>query len=95
MNRKEYLLVCLAEEACEVGQAATKCLRFTPEHTYGGYLDSNLERLDVELNQLITIVKMLEKELGHTFKMQHEDKKEHATENYIKISTEMGVINDL
>ena len=52
MNNEQYLLICLAEEAAEVAQAAAKCLRFgmvmrNPENRV-----SNIDHLILELNQL-------------------------------------------
>jgi NTP pyrophosphatase (non-canonical NTP hydrolase) len=60
MNFKEYLFVCLAEELSESAQEAAKCLRFTPEHTpVGIYPTSNVERLQVELAQVVAVSELL------------------------------------
>lgn len=37
MNKQEYLLQCLAEEASEVVQAVSKCLRFGLNNEWPGY----------------------------------------------------------
>jgi NTP pyrophosphatase (non-canonical NTP hydrolase) len=94
MNKKEYLLICLAEEASEVAQAASKCLRFTTDHMYGGYTDTNIERLNNEVSDLFTILHMLEEELKMEFDKDVSKLKMAATAKYMKISNEMGVLNE-
>jgi NTP pyrophosphatase (non-canonical NTP hydrolase) len=94
MNKKEYLFLCLAEEAAEVAQAASKCIRFTPEHTYGGYAETNLERLDIEVTDLLTILHMLEEELKMEFNKKPGKSKRFATEKYLAISKGMGTLNE-
>jgi len=55
---KEELLIVLIEEAGEVIQAATKCLRFTWDENYPSY-GINHEILAAEIGDLIGIVKSL------------------------------------
>lgn len=63
MNKREMLLMLLAEEAAEIAQAASKCLRFTPEHRKDGEgTPSNLENLQTELNDLNAIIFSLKSE---------------------------------
>jgi len=49
MNRQEYLLTLLAEEADEVGQMASKCMRFGLDEIREGMTKTNRERLDEEI----------------------------------------------
>ncbi len=56
MNRKEYLLTCLAEEASEIVKAVTKTLRFGESSVYNNV--TNKKRLEEEIIDFITIVSM-------------------------------------
>lgn len=59
MNKQEYLLTCLAEECAEVAQRCTKALRFGINECQPGQELSNEERLNIELNDLFTICRLL------------------------------------
>ena len=59
MNRTEHLLVCLAEECAEVGQAAAKALRFGLDDGYPCTDRTNEGDLLNELNDLFAVVEML------------------------------------
>lgn len=58
MNKQEYLLTCLSEEAGEVIQAVSKALRFGLTDKYGG--KTNLTRLSEEVGDFIAILTMLD-----------------------------------
>lgn len=90
MNNRDYLLVLVMEEASEIGQAASKCLRFTPEHAY--YESSNLGMLRTELRDLVTVLSLLEKELDTKFDMTVCEGKLKRIEKYMNISREMGTL---
>lgn len=60
MNRIEHLLTCLAEEAAEVAQAATKALRFGLDDGYPGSGRTNAQDIAKELNDLIAVAELLE-----------------------------------
>ena len=60
MNRTEYLLTCLAEEAVEVAQRATKAKRFACDEVQPGQEMSNTQRIRQELSDLIAVAEMLE-----------------------------------
>ncbi len=62
MTRTEYLLTCLAEEAAEVTQEASKCLRFGATEVYAPIGFSNAERLRREINDLCAIIYLLQSE---------------------------------
>ena len=63
MNAAEHLLTCLAEECGEVSHETCKALRFGPDDR--SPLDpagpTNRERLVQELNEIMAIVRLLEK----------------------------------
>ena len=61
MNKTEYLLTCLIEEAAEVQQAATKCLRFGMADQWPAENSPlNKEKLIYELLDLITVIEMID-----------------------------------
>ena len=62
MNMTEYLLTCLGEELAEVQQETSKCLRFTPNHKPTAYQTTNLERLQLEVADVVAIGSMLAEE---------------------------------
>ena len=57
MNREQYLLLLLMEEAAEVSQAASKCIRFTGAHNHQGV--SNIDKLSSEIVDFIAVLEML------------------------------------
>lgn len=59
MNRKEHLLVCLAEECAEVAQRVSKALRFSLSEIQPGQDLTNEERINQEFHDLIAVVEML------------------------------------
>ena len=60
MNRLEELLVILQEEAAEVSQCASKCIRFGMNVTHKEM--SNRARLEEELGDFLAIVKLISEE---------------------------------
>ena len=65
LNIEQHLLTVLQEEACEVGQAAAKCIRFTTDHTHPDYQFSNMENMVIEYAQLrATFDTLLENKFG-------------------------------
>lgn len=60
MNRTEYLLVCLMEEAAEIQQIASKCLRFGLDNYHPDRPETdNLDELQRELTDFDAIRFML------------------------------------
>jgi NTP pyrophosphatase (non-canonical NTP hydrolase) len=90
MNNKEYLLALLTEECCEVAQAANKCIRFTTEHAH--YATSNLERLQVELIDLFSVLELLEEELKIVFEKAPSESKIFRIKAFMEISRKMGTL---
>ncbi len=58
MNEREYLLTCLAEEAAEVAQAASKVIRFGPDER-NNKPRTAAEHLAYEISEMIEVAKML------------------------------------
>ena len=92
LNVEQYLLTTLAEEASEVAQEASKCIRFTCTHTNPVTKTINIDKLEIELRDLMTIVHMLEKHLGIMFNKEPSMKKEDTVLHYMNISTKLGVL---
>lgn len=94
MNRADYLLVVAAEEAAEVAQAATKCLRFGPVQPYPEKGFTNATHLLLEFTQLWAVIQMLHDEgvLPHLILEQHRkliDDKKASVEKYFKEHQEL------
>ena len=90
MTNEQHLLTILAEECAEVGQRATKAIRFGLEDPNGAQpgFPSNKERLLEELNDLLAVVDLL-------FEDNYIDKdkqklKQQKIEKYTKLSKELG-----
>lgn len=56
---KNYLLTCLAEECCELAQAATKAIRFGITDVNPSTGDTNLEAMHKEYCDVVAILRML------------------------------------
>lgn len=59
MNRTEHLLVCLAEECAEVGQAVSKALRFGLTDGYPETDRTNATDIAFEVSDLFAVIEML------------------------------------
>ena len=57
MNKEQFLLAQLAQEAAEIAKAATKCMMFGPYNTNPDTGVENVERLREELDDLSGTVK--------------------------------------
>ena len=60
---QKHLLVLFMEECCELAQATSKCLRFSPEHCQGVTMESNGDSAYDEALDLVSIAILL-KESG-------------------------------
>ncbi len=81
MSERDYLLTCLAEECAEISEQCSKVavrvsklLRFSPEEIQPGQLLTNLERLQVELADVLAVAEVLESE-GFISRAQIDQKK--------------------
>lgn len=97
MNKEQYLLVCLMEELSEAAQEASKCIRFTLDHTYELYDKSNKQKLKEELADVNAILKLLASECNIQLHCENRDRvkdKIARTMMRYELSKEMGVVND-
>jgi len=88
MTREQYLLTCLAEEAVEVAQRATKAARFGLDEVQPGQGLNNRRRLEGELEDLLGVMRMLN--LNPNPQMFR--KKEERVEKYMAYSREQGQV---
>lgn len=96
MNLKEILLLQVMEEASEIAQAASKCLRFTPEHHVETAKFSNINQLRVEVRDLITVLHKLGQEFPELEVNTNgvDLNKLSRMEYYHGISKDMGTLNE-
>jgi NTP pyrophosphatase (non-canonical NTP hydrolase) len=97
MNRSESLLLQVAEEATEVAQAASKCIRFGPTHTWPTREGQARERLYQEFLECVALVEMCQAEglLPQPTYMKDRtaiDAKKMRVEHYLTISKELGTV---
>lgn len=94
MNRKELLLIQLAEEASEVAQMASKMLRFGTEEIYPEQPLTNAERTHIELDDMYGIVRMLNQEFNfnYLFSEDNVQKKINKVNKYAMYSVELGLL---
>lgn len=95
MSREDRLLVILAEEAAEVAQEASKCLRFGPDEIYPPIGMSNAMRVMVEYHDLMALVEMLQQEgvlpiIGVGQEREWVEAKRKAVEKHLTYSRECG-----
>lgn len=92
MNRLQHLFLLLAEEASEVAQNSSKCIRFTHTHQGPQYSSNNLERLQVELRDMFSVLSLLEQHLGILFDHTPDPEKVKRIEKYMQISVDLGTL---
>jgi len=96
MTREEHLLTLMAEEACEVGQQATKALRFGLEEVQKDQPLTNAERLRGELIDLLTIWEMLAEFWDHPTNNNFRDEieaKKAKVEKWLEYSETLGKLD--
>ena len=90
MTDEQHLLLLLAEECAEVGQRASKAIRFGLEDPAGAQpgFSSNKTRLLEELNDLLAVVDLL---FGEDYiNKDHQKIKKEKIEKYKQLSKELG-----
>jgi hypothetical protein len=99
MNKTEYLLICLMEEAAEIQQMASKCLRFGPDnhHPDDPNRKTNVTELQRELKDLRATEFMLSRE-GYVAFDPHVDgwtleNKIKKVTRYMEVSRECGTLD--
>lgn len=92
MNRLEHLMTILNEECAEIVQATTKALRFGLDEGRD-IQGTNVERMRKEVNDLLAMVEMLEKEgVDLSPDYAHRAQKKAKVEHYLLYSTECGTL---
>lgn len=94
MDRKEHLLIILAEECMEVAHEVTKALRFGLEDKWKEN-PTNAEKLTQEMGDLMAVFNMLVVE-GHVKPITKEsiEEKYMKVEKFIVYSRERGTLKD-
>lgn len=94
MNREQYLLGKLAEEGSEVAQMALKTQQFGLDEVYID--ESNRQRLHGELNDLLTIVHLLNEEFNFQFSpsVSYAETKIKKIDKYYQYSVQLGRVEN-
>jgi len=94
MNTENYLLACISEEAGEVVQAVGKGQRFGLMDVNEDTGDVNLERLILEVHDLLAVYEMLCAEINISYEIDKSllDKKKLKVEKFMKYSKEKGIL---
>lgn len=94
MKNEQYLLAKLAEEASEIAQISLKTMQFGFHETHPDLNKTNLERIHEELNDLNTIIRMLNTYHDFNYKMDELSIKQKWTqvELYNKYSKSLGMV---
>lgn len=97
MTRNELLLLQVAEEASEVAQAASKCMRFGTTHTWHTVTGTAQQRLYQEFLELMALIEMCQ-DAGLIPICDDEpdreilEAKKVKVEKYISLSIELGCV---
>lgn len=94
MNRLQYLLLKLAEEASEISQIALKTSQFGLEEVCPNQPLTNKERVHGELNDLLAIVCILNEEFDFEFRADEIkiDEKKLKISKYYDYSKTLGMV---
>lgn len=96
MNRTQHLLSKLAEECAEVAQIAIKTALFGMDDIWDSFTITNRQRIHAELNDLMSIIDMLNNEAGLSFTRDENDislKKERVN-FFAEYSKKRGLLNE-
>lgn len=96
MNRLQFLLGKLAEEAAEVSQMALKTQQFGLHEIYHIQELTNAQRTHLELDDMMAIVHMLNTEFNFGYEVDRINisKKIAKVNKYAHYSEELGVLID-
>lgn len=94
MNQLQHLLVKLAEEGSEVAQIALKTSQFGPSEVMPGQSLNNFQRCHQELDDLLSIVEMLNEQygFGYTPDRTRMDAKKLKVQKYLGYSIHLGLV---
>ena len=96
MNKVEYLLVCLTEEAAEISQAACKIQRFGPDNSETSTAKTNIEKLITEVNDLVAILELLSEEgviLPNLYCKEQVELKKKKLKDWMVVSEHLNLLN--
>lgn len=97
MNKLQYLLCKLAEEASEISQIAMKTQQFGPYEICPDLPESNIERVNKEFNDLLGVVEMINEYLDANHLQKDEfliEEKKKKVEKYFQYSVACGQIKE-
>ena len=96
MNKAEYLLVCLTEEAAEISQAVCKIQRFGPDNSETSTTKTNIEQLTTEVNDLVAILELLSEEgviLPNLYCKEQVELKKKKLKDWMVVSEHLNLLN--
>ena len=96
MNRQQYLLTKLAEEASEIAQIALKTQQFGIDEKLPGQDLTNRDRIEMEFNDLLGVIKLLNQEFGCKIRIDEDmiAAKAAKINKYFQYSIDCGQIKD-
>jgi NTP pyrophosphatase (non-canonical NTP hydrolase) len=97
VDRVQHLLLKLSEECDEVGQRAAKQIQFGAHEMQKGQSLTNAERLRLEVNDLLTVVRMLEEAGALPINAEgvleaHIEYKKDKIIRYLELSLNLGMV---
>lgn len=92
MNKQEYLLTCLAEEASEISHAVAKALRFGLEDVSPDTGMTNRDQIIKEFHDLFAVFEMLELLEQLDYNMLNE--KQEKVEYWMEYSKSKGCLEE-
>lgn len=95
MNLTQFYLTKLAEEASEVAQIALKTQQFGMNEKRRDQPYLNYERIHQELDDLLTIVDLLNTHCGLGYRSSQEaiNRKKERVAEYLQYSVDLGQVN--
>ncbi len=92
MDRNQWILCKIAEEANEVAHRALKAQQFGLDEIQENQLKDNLERLREEMHDLIVVYDMLDGPMREPPQVVRAEKHQKM-KRYLKISEENGMVS--
>ncbi len=93
MTRKDHLLCCLSEECAEVAQRCSKIMRFGWKEKQPGNDKDNTERLELEIADLLGIIRILRTEGLIWIDEDFVIAKKARFEEYLEYSKQQGTLD--
>lgn len=94
MDREQFLLMKLAEEASDVTHLALKAAQFGMSEKHPELQETNKARLHNELNDLLVIVDLLDAEFDFNFEkpLDYKENKLPKLDKYFNYSKQLGKV---